>query len=387
MAPSVETNKATFNAALLPSFTPAPESPAPTEPAEPVPSTNRSSPADHSGIEVAKTTPATSPSVPEPFPISCISNRYFVFDPNTISHLRRNHNICGVLIGTIPNLSSQNVFLGVPLQLLPEEARVLVERGVAFVVDEVEGHKWFLGGQAVSTVDDGKDVVKSIKGNGTRMSREERLKWLEECDRQGRARAHAVLHEKRKNTEKVLKEKGLSHKLEDMTSAATPDLAEDTGGDSLLFDAPPAPTRPEAAKDERMLALHHTTPTTSYPPLPVPTLPVSVLPLPKLTSSIANRYPLFRHLHSQGYFQMPGLRFGCHYTVYPGDPLRFHSHFLATGLGWDEEFDLLDIVGGGRLGTGVKKAYLIGGEDPDAEVQGVGGVGNARAFSIEWAGL
>jgi len=48
----------------------------------------------------------------------------------------------------------------------------------------------------------------------------------------------------------------------------------------------------------------------------------------------------------------PGLRFGCHYTVYPGDPLRFHSHFLATGADWDEEFDLLDIVGGGRLVLG-----------------------------------
>jgi len=87
----------------------------------------------------------------------------------------------------------------------------------------------------------------------------------------------------------------------------------------------------------------------------------------------------------------PGLRFGCHYTVYPGDPLRFHSHFLATGADWDEEFDLLDIVGGGRLGTGVKKAYLIGGADTSPKESESGGCLDAgegvRAFSIEWAGL
>jgi tRNA-splicing endonuclease subunit Sen34 len=88
---------------------------------------------------------------------------------------------------------------------------------------------------------------------------------------------------------------------------------------------------------------------------------------------------------------MPGLRFGCNYSVYPGDPLRYHSHFLATGLGWDEKFALLDVVGGGRLGTGTKKAYMIGGEDPAAS-QGAGLFSDekkepVRAFSVEWASM
>jgi tRNA splicing endonuclease len=71
-----------------------------------------------------------------------------------------------------------------------------------------------------------------------------------------------------------------------------------------------------------------------------------------------------------------------------GDPLRFHSHFLAVGHDWDEEIDLLDIVGGGRLGTGVKKGYLIGGVDPDKEsVEADDQHGNVRAFCIEWAAM
>jgi tRNA-splicing endonuclease subunit Sen34 len=81
---------------------------------------------------------------------------------------------------------------------------------------------------------------------------------------------------------------------------------------------------------------------------------------------------------------MPGLRFGCDYNVYPGDPLRFHSHFSATSYGWDEEFSMIDLIGGGRLGTRVKKGFLIGGKDADAEPDADAAV---RAFSIEWGGM
>ena len=80
----------------------------------------------------------------------------------------------------------------------------------------------------------------------------------------------------------------------------------------------------------------------------------------------------------------PGLRFGCQYVAYPGDPLRYHSHFLVTGHEWDEEIDLLDIVGGGRLGTGVKKGYMIGGAPKGEQVDDEGQV---RVFSFEWAAM
>lgn len=83
---------------------------------------------------------------------------------------------------------------------------------------------------------------------------------------------------------------------------------------------------------------------------------------------------------------MPGLRFGCNYNVYPGDPLRFHSHFLATSFEWDQEIPMLDLIGGGRLGTAVKKGFLIGGEDTEAETEGEWG-DNVRTFCIEWGGM
>ncbi len=46
------------------------------------------------------------------------------------------------------------------------------------------------------------------------------------------------------------------------------------------------------------------------------------------------------------------------------------------GLDWEEEFDLLDLIGGGRLGTGVKKGWLIGGLEGERGGEGEGGGSN-----------
>lgn len=509
--------------------------------------------------------PAAAPTqVSEPFPISCVAGRYLLFDVDVISHVRRNHNICGVLVGTIPNLSQQNVFLGIPLELMPEEARVLVEGGHAHIVDDVETHRQ--GFQE--------------------MSRADRLQYLAEMDRQGTEAAKESLAAQEKKKEAALKKKGLKKELVEtetapsvagstaaiessttassiadstgsdatvhvelpspsasglgfimkgsgfldaqssvntlstsvspavstsvpsapsesssvasdlgssfvdlgsimkgssfMVSASTPsesdiaaaparaaslspqtsdlgssfsDLGSIMKGSSFLdptpsqvkvrkveveeaapllvkeetaelveadsaqleaamqeefsvvtadvpaevelpeatppmVDGTPVPTdgsqetslfdsEPSTSKPTPKSVFNqrqYITPTTSYPPLPVPSPPS-----PSRLPTVPKSYPLFRFLHSRGYFFMPGLRFGCNYSVYPGDPLRYHSHFLATGLGWDEKFDLLDIVGGGRLGTGTKKAYMVGGQEEGAK--------DARAFSVEWASM
>lgn len=518
--------------------------------------------------------PAAAPKeVSEPFPISCVAGRHLLFDVDIISHVRRNHNICGVLVGTIPNLSQQNVFLGIPLELMPEEARVLVEGGHAYIVDDVETHRQ--GFQE--------------------MSRTDRLKFLAEMDRQGVEAANESLAAQERKKDVALKKKGLRKEAEteaapavadstatDDSISTAPSLADSTASDATvhvelpstvgsglgftmkgsgfleqassvatsaassvpsessstvdsdlgssfidlgsimkgssflnsspvtaesanvaeatqpgsdaipssphtcdigssfsdlgsimkgssfldsastemkverleleeatpllvkddeaaiveikaeeaqleeamlnefegqtaegpqdvasstsetksepaedpqgldpssaetsLFDSKPAtsmPTVKGTSSKSVFSQRQYITPTTSTPPLPTPPKDNS-RPLPVVPKS----YPLFRFLHSRGYFFMPGLRFGCNYSVYPGDPLRYHSHFLATGLGWDEKFDLLDIVGGGRLGTGTKKAYMIGGEDPRAPKED--GKDPVRAFSVEWASM
>src|ERR1700753_2079645 len=76
-------------------------------------------------------------TVEEPVPLSKIADRYLIFAVDAVSYLRRVHRISGVLIGNIPRATQQNIFSGIPLELMPEEARLLVLQGHAYVVDEV----------------------------------------------------------------------------------------------------------------------------------------------------------------------------------------------------------------------------------------------------------
>jgi len=49
--------------------------------------------------------------------------------------LRRDHRIIGELVGSFPKLTRQDVFLGLPLLLLPEEVTLLLEKKIACLVE------------------------------------------------------------------------------------------------------------------------------------------------------------------------------------------------------------------------------------------------------------
>ncbi|KAL8720190.1 MAG: hypothetical protein Q9225_002920 [Loekoesia sp. 1 TL-2023] len=317
-------------------------------------------------------TAAEGLSAPDlPFPIFQVSQkirRYLLYDINTVTWLRRTHNILGVPIGSLPQSPQQNVFLGLPLELQPEEARLLVEKGLAFIVDDLKCHE------------------KALRSHPTQLK-----KYKANVREEGLAAAKAVEKQKHQRTQEALQ------KLSIRQSTTNPDQAVGeaaTGNHADVEDEPlfAIPQPRNARRTSTNLVPHSSTPTTSYPPLSPP-CPQTSPPLPEVNEP---SYALFKYLYSRGYFLSPGLRFGCQFSVYPGDPLRFHSHFLATSAEWDEEIDLLDIVGGGRLGTGVKKGWLIGGIEnkPDSDgreeslLQGnEGGAPRVRTFCLEWGGM
>ncbi|KAI2629568.1 PAXNEB protein-domain-containing protein [Hypoxylon sp. NC1633] len=281
-----------------------------------------------------------------PVRISKVAGRYLLFDIDDIMYVRRSHNICSLFIGTIPQNPQQNVFMGLPIELMPEEVQVLLDKNVGFVVDDAAFHP-----AQLATLDE----------TG-------RKRYLEAIKAEGR-RAQAVMVEHKQNTSRKVtrNNKRESQVTEDNVSSQT-DIPEqiDEGDDlfSPLADIPPStPSKISKIED---LPGYAVTPTTS-----------SLLPSSPFTSTttlgqttpvvVPPSYPLYAHLQDRGYFMLPGLRFGCDYNVYPGDPLRFHSHFQATSYGWDEPITVLDLVAGGRLGTNVKKGYLIGGAIVDGD--------------------
>lgn len=335
------------------------------------------------------------PSLPIPIFLNPYPQpRYLLYDPSTVHYLRVTHNILGVLIGTLPQIPSQSVFLGLPLQLLPEEVHLLVQKGVAYIVNDKDRHG--KGGDfRQKTGTDREAILAELRREGLEIARD--------IERRKKGKREKALREQQQQKQQQKKDADSGASTPKQETPNVEDDADDertsTAADSsTLFSSSshsPSPNPDNHQHQHQQQLEPHTITPTSTLPLPSPPHHTSAATpiLPSPTSTTPARIALHNHLHSKGYTSTPGLRFGCHFSVYPGDPLRFHSHFLANAYGWDEEIDLIDLVGGGRLGTGVKKGWLVGGVQPaeKAETEATEEDGapecDVRCFCIEWAGM
>lgn len=78
-----------------------------------------------------------------------------------------------------------------------------------------------------------------------------------------------------------------------------------------------------------------------------------------------------------------GVKFGGEFLVYPGDPLRYHSHFVTTTIGHpDVPIQPMELVAFGRLGTATKKAHLLCCYDNKKDERG--NAGGTEFYSLEW---
>lgn len=284
--------------------------------------------------------PEASPSVR----ICKIAGRYLVFDADAAALLRRERNINGALVGTAPQQPTQNIFLGLPVELRPEEAETLIQQKAAYLVDDVSAHQAVLQNPDPQARRAYIDSLKTRKQAALKVFAEKNArKAAEFAERRGAPRSQA-----RRTTE----------------------------GDDAIFPS----SRPEASARSSVVLVKSlgVTPTSSGP---------LISPEVEKTYKAENppRGPLCEFLLTSGYYMTPGLRFGSRYSVYPGDPLRFHAHFMANQYDWDEEIPILDIVAGGRLATAVKKAFVIGGQQ--LESQEASQDTQMRTFSIEWAAM
>lgn len=331
--------------------------------------------------------------------ISRVASRYLIFDIDDVMFLRRHHNLCSVFSGTVPQNPQQNVFMGLPVELMAEEAKALVEDGVAYVVEDADFHLRMLK-ELTKRANGVEDGVTEIVDLGT-----QRDEYLSDMTQEGTAVMQAHLDEKQALREASLLKVSKSKKNK-KGKRAEGDVNGQEGQVGIPTSSENVPTV-ESAKanevDEGIFgsteraasqvmaraaltpqAPYAVTPTTTGPLLGSPDTGSQELQPKSMEVEVPPSYALFKHLHDKGYYMMPGLRFGCDYNVYPGDPLRFHAHFQATSYGWDEEINMMDLTAGGRLGTGVKKGWLVGGGQPQGDESKTP---SARVFCLEWAGM
>ncbi|KAH7241191.1 uncharacterized protein BKA55DRAFT_114141 [Fusarium redolens] len=279
---------------------------------------------------------------PAPVRISKIAGRYLIFDSEAAAFLRRSENINGTLAGTAPQQPTQNIFLGLPIELRPEEAESLLHKNVAYLVDDVAVH------QAV------------LHNPNT----EARRLYLDS------------LRTRKQTAQQVIAEKNAKRVAEGAVKRGKSRLVPPSNTDDDIITT--SETKPAVHQQQSAIKSLGVTPTSSG---------LLISPEADRIYQATNplQGPLCGFLLTSGYYTTPGLRFGAKYSVYPGDPLRFHAHFMANQYEWEEEIPVLDIVAGGRLATAVKKAYLIGAQQPLAN--GSRDDQEMRTFSIEWAAM
>ncbi|XP_051512285.1 tRNA-splicing endonuclease subunit Sen34-like [Myxocyprinus asiaticus] len=110
-------------------------------------------------------------------------------------------------------------------------------------------------------------------------------------------------------------------------------------------------------------------------------------PMPR-DERLKTRFCVYRDLRNKGFYLTSAGKFGGDFLVYPGDPLRFHAHFIVLCLSMDEQIPLCDILAIARLGSNVKKTVLLcSPQNPNVSGQDEGVEGGVVYSSLQWSSM
>ncbi|KAI7862644.1 tRNA intron endonuclease [Spinellus fusiger] len=95
------------------------------------------------------------------------------------------------------------------------------------------------------------------------------------------------------------------------------------------------------------------------------------------------RCAVYNYLWHKGLYITRGSKFGGDFLAYPGDPMRFHSHYIVEAIHRETPLTPIDIIYKGRLSTNVKKTYVLASITKEAEEAKE----TEEVFSFSWAGF
>ncbi|GAA5885454.1 hypothetical protein JCM6882_009626 [Rhodosporidiobolus microsporus] len=327
----------------------------------------------------------------EPVKLLVANQKVYLWDLADIQKLRVEHHICGVLSGTLPQVTQQNVFLGLPLVLLPEEVVLLVRNKIAVLVDDPAAHLPPTLAQSTSYATSRASAIVAQQ-EATAQNEAERKREFEEKNRDKIEKKRREKEQKKVKERERIEKEGIEVFVPDLkegaetTGAPASAEASTSSPSPLPVAAPsPAPSASTSSLPYTILIEPRSSPFAWYDPssaaITYPTLDdakaAGVWSYP-LTPVQEARCKVFEDLWRRGFYMGGGLRFGGDFLVYPGDPLRYHSHFTLTVLSTRQTTIMpLDLVAYGRLATAVKKAHLLASWDEKA--------GRAEYASLEWA--
>ncbi|TPX50439.1 hypothetical protein SeMB42_g02237 [Synchytrium endobioticum] len=326
----------------------------------------------------------SAPSEPHKPTVYILNGRTFIWDARSAITLRKNFRIVGALIGTLPRLPSQNIYLGLPIELSLEEVSHLLSINAIDLIDDAACLQ--------TPTEHDMQILDDRYQSELHIYLSQRARVSELRSIQGRelyaARTRNGITQKIKPEQHEEPFAGVNVSEQDIATGdggaggrTSSSIA--VAGSSLDSDAEPE-TLPPPRKPLPTLPPPPVSIYTSSTPLPwyAPTpLRSSQIPSEYTTPTLASK--IYSDLWNRGYYVAAGSKFGGKWLVYPGDPMRYHSNHVVNivpreGTSSDGGTDMKELVAGGRLGGTVKKQYVLASWD-DARDEAV-------YFCIEWTG-
>ncbi|VVT47225.1 uncharacterized protein SAPINGB_P001605 [Magnusiomyces paraingens] len=383
-------------------------------------------------------------------PIAVVNGRGLVFDVRDVARLRAQYHICGTLTGVLPQFPQQNVFMGLPLELMPEEVKYLVEEvDGAYLVDDGRVHDlalWTFDERDEQVLQEKENVlrreqvwahtVQSIKNRREALRKRgitqnadeslvmyrdmaltaEEVKIVEKMEAAGEAagasgvqfhaiatatnerpeqlpaykmyrsmygtrerydRERAVRQAARKASREAAREAASIARDQDEKEEEGETEVKEVSETGVKGSSEGVNLKEENNNEDKDDGKDDSEDDSEDESL-CGDVVKATMDSPHVMEPDPAAYAIYKYFQQQvpygnsetpspgesvGYYLSPGLRFGGQFVAYPGDPLRYHSHHIVTGVGYDEKFKIMDIIGGGRLGTAVKKTWFIGGLD------------------------
>ncbi|XP_036925008.1 tRNA-splicing endonuclease subunit Sen34 isoform X2 [Sturnira hondurensis] len=306
--------------------------------------------------------------------VEVANGRSLVWGAEAVQALRERLGVGGRTVGALPRAPRQNSRLGLPLLLMPEEARLLAEIGAVTLVSaprpDPREHSLAVASYKRHQ-EQGFQEQSALAAEARETRRQELLGKIEE----GQAAKKQKVQQNSATSESQ-EASGNQAAGENGASASQASGEQEEAGS----------TSPQPGPSDGVILLPRSAMLVQLAtarPRPIKARPldwrVQSKDWPHAGRPVHElRYSIYRDLWERGFFLSAAGKFGGDFLVYPGDPLRFHAHYIAQCWAPGDPIPLQDLVSAGRLGTSVRKTLLLCSPQSDGKVV---------YTSLQWAGL
>lgn len=350
-----------------------------------------------------------------PIPLFLHGDHVLIFNSESMKELTIKHGITGQLSGTLPLAPQQNSLLGFPWRLSLYETLWCIFSGVGVLIDSEDiikdGYlKEFAEDESKRNIvlhelhdrldrwrdDKQKEIDEQMKKLNIKKRDRKVMKPLDNV---------LVSSASMPDLQQVLSDKQKEEKEIEDAKLERKDMQEKSRRNNIVFMETPS--------DDSRISYLWTGSLERYYQDKNSLGGQKALLFDLISNSVGNEedlevekvwmnFQMYSYLKDKlGHHLLPGMRFGGTFVSYPGDPLRYHAQQIVESREYyNEDIGLFKISNRGRLATGVRKVWVVGGsktnvapKEIEEMIESLGDDStrptsqSMTCFSIEWAGF